>query len=199
MTEDTAEEGVSDRGVGDRQRVFFALWPDAATAAALHARASGLKASCGGRAMRRDTLHLTLAFLGEVEANRLEALQGIARSMHIERFTLALDRIGSWHGNRVLWCGPSRSPAALDELARALAERLAAAGFALEARGFSPHVTLVRNAQRAPVAQQADAIHWPVASFVLVASERTARGAAYRVLARWPLAGDGKPAPCRTS
>lgn len=180
-------EGPAVVGIPSRLRVFFALWPDAATAAALHARARSLQAPCGGRVMRRDTIHLTLAFLGDVDTARLECLHETARSLRGERFTLALDRVGSWHGNRILWTGPSRSPAALGRLAEALGERLRAADFALDQRVFSPHVTLVRNARQAPPAHEADAVHWPVASFVLVASERAASGAHYRVLGRWPL------------
>lgn len=182
MAEDPAAAGVPNR-----LRVFFALWPDAATAAALHARGRGLQASCGGRVMRRDTIHLTLAFLGDVDTARIDCLQACACSLRGERFNLALDRVGSWHGNHILWTGLARAPSALCRLAEALGERLRAAGFALEERAFSPHVTLVRNARQAPPVREVDAIHWPVASFVLVASERTTGGAHYRVLGRWQL------------
>ena len=174
-----------------RLRVFFALWPGAATAAALHARARALHAECGGRMMRRDTIHLTLAFLGDVAKSRLAALEAVAQSVRGERFVLALDRVGSWRGNRVLWAGCSQAPAALSAVAETLAAGLRAADFALEARAFNPHVTLVRNAVRPPQGVDMPALRWPVASFVLVASERDAGGAHYRVLARWPLGGGG--------
>jgi len=63
------------------------------------------------------------------------------------------------------------------------------AGFELEARAFAPHVTLLRNAARPPRDPARERLQWPVASFVLVASERDAKGAQYRVLGRWPLGG----------
>ena len=172
-----------------RLRVFFALWPGAATAAALHARARALHAECGGRVMRRDTIHLTLAFLGDVAVPRLAALEAVAQSVRGERFVLELDRVGSWRGNRILWAGSVKGPAALPAMAEALAAGLREAGFELEARAFNPHVTLVRNAARPPRVVEMAPLRWPVASFVLVASEREAGGAHYRVLGRWPLGG----------
>lgn len=168
-------------------RLFFALWPDSATSAALHARARALHAECGGRAMHRDTIHLTLAFLGDTPARKVERLQALAAQVEGESFALALDRVGSWKRNRVLWAGPSIVPPALAALAQDLEARLRAAGFALEERAFSPHVTLVRNAHVAPAEAPLPPLRWRVASFVIVASERSAAGARYRVIGRWPL------------
>ncbi len=176
-----------------RLRVFFALWPGAATAAALHARARALHAECGGRVMRRDTIHLTLAFLGDVAVSRLARLEAVAHSVRGERFVLQLDQVGNWHGNRILWAGCAQVPAALPTLAEELGAGLRAAGFELEARAFNPHVTLVRNAVHPPRNGQMAALRWPVASFVLVASEREASGVHYRVLGRWPLGGGSTP------
>lgn len=168
-------------------RLFFALWPGAATAAALHARARALKDECDGRTMRRDTIHLTLAFLGEFPSPDVARVSAIAADIGAPPFTLELDHVGAWHGNRILWTGPAHTPPALAALAQTLADRLRAAGFALEQRVFTPHVTLVRNARRAPQIGATRTLHWTVASFVLVASERAESGAQYRVIGRWPL------------
>lgn len=180
----------------ERMRVFFALWPDAATAAALHARGRALRAECGGRLMRRDTVHMTLAFLGDVATARLDVLEEVAGAVRGERFALGLDRVGGWHGHRVLCSGCETVPPPLQALAAELSARLRAAGFELDARAFNPHVTLVRNALRSPGHAEAPPLRWPVASFVLVASERSADGAHYRVLGRWALA-DGRPETAR--
>ena len=48
-------------------RVFFALWPTAAERAQLAAWQAPLKRLCGGRAMRGETLHNTLVFIGDVD------------------------------------------------------------------------------------------------------------------------------------
>ncbi len=171
-----------------RLRVFLALWPDADTAAVLHAHGRALQAACGGRLMRRDTVHLTLAFIGEVEADAVARIQAIAAQVQGARFELVLDRVGSWHGHRIVWAGASSTPAPLAALAQALDAKLRTAGFELEARAFFPHVTLVRNARSTPEPDGVQAVRWAVDSFVLVCSERLASGAHYRVLGRWPLA-----------
>lgn len=172
-----------------RRRVFFALWPDHTIAAALHETARRLWSACGGRLMRRDTLHLTLAFLGEVPNAALDRLSRAAARIEGSPFALELDRVGSWHGQRIVWLAPHDVPAALSALVGDLDSALAAEGFALEARPFSPHVTLLRNACSAPPATGSAAVCWPVSAFALLESVRGAGVAAYRVLGSWPLAG----------
>ncbi len=171
-----------------RLRVFFALWPDAVTAAALHAHGRHLHARCGGRVMRRDTLHLTLAFLGDVPASSLEVLGRLAARLKGEAFDLVLDRSGSWQKNRIVWLAPASMPAALAALVKALGDALAAAGFSVEARPFAPHVTLLRNSHAAPPEDVSVPLLWRVGGFALVASERRSEGARYRVVGRWRFA-----------
>ena len=62
-------------------RVFFALWPAAIESAQLAAWQAPLKRLCGGRAMRGETLHNTLVFIGEVELYGLEVLQLAAQEV----------------------------------------------------------------------------------------------------------------------
>lgn len=172
----------------DRARVFFALWPDTRTAAALHEIGSGLHADCAGRLMREASLHLTLAFLGEVPRARVDELLALAGRLRAAPFVLALTRSGSWKGNRVVWLAPDDTPPALEALVASLSQALRAAGFGLEERPFSAHLTLVRNARQAPQPLTRE-LGWQVGDFVLVESGRRAEGAQYRILGRWPLRG----------
>ncbi len=175
---------------GTRVRAFFALWPDAASAAALHARARQLQQAGGGRVMRRDTLHMTLAFLGDVAEDRLSELCAAADAIRGMAFDLVFDRLGSWHGHRIVWLAPGGAPAALTALVEALTAAVRATGLRLDERPFSPHVTLVRNARHAPPPDlDAAPLCWRVGSFVLVASERGAEGSHYRIVRRWKLDG----------
>jgi len=48
-------------------RVFFALWPKPAESKHLAAWQAPLERLCGGRAMRSETLHNTLVFIGDVD------------------------------------------------------------------------------------------------------------------------------------
>ena len=51
-------------------RLFFALWPPEDLSRALADGAEALARRFGGKPARRETIHLTLAFLGEVDAAR---------------------------------------------------------------------------------------------------------------------------------
>lgn len=170
-------------------RVFFALWPDAAAARALDACGAKLQGQCGGRRMRRDTLHLTLSFVGEVAPAHVAALRALAARISVPAFDFPLDECGSWQGHRIVWLAPAQPVAALDALACALDAGLRAASFTPDARVFNPHVTLLRNARAAPVPLREAVLQWAARDYCLVASERTPTGAHYRVLGRWPLAG----------
>lgn len=167
-------------------RVFFAVWPDRAAAEKLHRLAREASVSCGGRVMRRDSLHLTLAFLGDVPAGRMADAMRVADRIAAEPFELTLDQTGYWKHNRILWAG-GVSPA-LTLLAEALADGLRAADFALETRPFVAHLTLLRNAHCGGGAPPpAPPITWPVGEFVLAESRHSREGSHYEAVGRWPL------------
>lgn len=186
---------MPERGTGERAsqgaRVFFALWPPAAGAERLGGIARATAAAHGGRATRAETIHLTLAFVGDMPETQLPALIDAAAVVRGQPFDLSLDRLGFWTHNRLCWAGASAPPAALAELAGGLRAALRAAGFPVEReRGaFVPHVTLVRKVVSAVPAQPLEpAIAWHCAAFVLVRSRLSARGAAYEELRQFPLA-----------
>lgn len=169
-------------------RVFFALWPPAAAAARLHAAALAAHRDCGGRAMRRENLHVTLAFLGNVPAARVAAAEAVADAIAAPAFDVELDRLGWWKHNRILWAGCAAPPSALAQLADLLGAGLRAAGFTLDERPFALHATLLRNARcAAPVPQLAPPVAWHTGDFVLAESVAGPDGSRYAVRRRWPL------------
>lgn len=100
----------------------------------------------GARWQRADQLHLTLAFLGSLEARLLPRLFDAARDLPIEPFALNVTGIGCFgHPDRPknVWAGV-RPKDELAELKSLLSQRLAYSGFAQEKRTFRPHVTLAR-------------------------------------------------------
>ncbi|GAB4166483.1 MAG: hypothetical protein OHK0026_06060 [Rhodocyclaceae bacterium] len=139
--------------------------------------------------MRRETLHLTLAFVGAVADERLGSLAAVGAALHGAPFDLLLDRIECRTRQRMLWASAGVIPQPLLDLVANLKAGLAAAAFPVEKRPFGAHVTLMRNCrcETAPILH--DALAWPVSEFVLAESRPDAEGAAYAILARWPLAG----------
>jgi len=137
--------------------------------------------------MARDSLHLTLAFLGDVAAQRLAAAVTAADGVRSPAFALRLDRLGYWRHNKVAWAGCDAVQPALAGLATSLAASLRQQGFALEERPFAPHVTLLRKAERAPDEPAWAGVGWPVREFTLVESRLSGSGSRYTVLQRWPL------------
>jgi RNA 2',3'-cyclic 3'-phosphodiesterase len=173
-------------------RVFFALWPPPEVARQLSAVADSSAQSAGGRATREATVHLTLAFIGDVPLERLPDLERAARNVRAEAFDLTLDQFGLWHHNRIFWAGCSIVPPALAELSSALSAALQAAGFEVAdaRRHFTPHLTLVRKvkALAAPL-PPGQTLPWPCTKFVLVRSHLSASGASYQTLAEFLLGG----------
>lgn len=170
-------------------RVFFALWPDDEAASHLFALAHDLTARGGGRVMRPDALHLTLAFIGSVRPAQLAQLENIAAGVSAEAFDLNLDRLGFWPQRGIVWAGCRQTPAPLRRLAESLADGLRAAGFAVDQRSAAqvPHITLARRARCASLPRLGAPIGWRVGEFALVETHLHPSAASYKTLARFPL------------
>jgi 2'-5' RNA ligase len=168
------------------QRLFFALWPDDATRAALDRTGKWLHQHWNGRRMRADTLHLTLAFLGSTPVALRDALLPHVDAVRAVAFELSLDQPGCWRHNRIGWLGLRQPPSPLAGLVAALRGALQDAGIAFDARPHLPHVTLLRNTAGGEL-PPCEPVHWNVRDFVLVASRTDAYGAHYEVVRRWPL------------
>ena len=175
-------------------RLFFALQPGSDACEAIAEAGVDVVRGHGGRAIPAPKIHLTLAFLGNVELDRIAFARAAAQGFAARPFELSVDRIGSFARHSLAWAAPSHVPGELASLHEGLARQLREAGFELERRPFSPHITIARRIERALPPAKIPAIPWSVREFVLVESD-LAKGA-YRDLARWPLAGsdEGKRA-----
>lgn len=133
---------------------------------------------------RADTIHLTLAFLGEADPERAAAA---ARGVGAPHHALPIEQARYWAHNHIVWAGPWEMPPALAALAASLGSALAKSGFELEERAFQAHVTLIRKARAKGALPLLPAVAWPVEEFALVRSELSAEGARYAVLQRFAL------------
>ena len=190
MSRNSGDAKASD--VKAKSRVFFALWPDAAAAAHLHSFSQQLHQTLGGRLTREETLHATLVFIGDVASDRLPSLRELSAGIQIPAFEINFDSFGCWRHNRIAYLGMQQIPNALSMLQTELASRVRAAGFDIEHRAFSPHITLLRKTEckKAGLEMENPAtepIVWAVRDFVLVKSSLSASGSRYEQIGHWPL------------
>ena len=133
-------------------------------------------------------MHMTLAFLGDVSAEKQRALAALAGRIRQPGFTLHLDDAGQWLRSRVVWLGTRQPPRGLLQLANMLRAQAARSGCYQSPQPFHPHLTLLRNAGQA-VPIPAPGFHWdfPVTEFVLYESRYAAGRTRYSPLERWTL------------
>lgn len=160
-------------------RLFYALWPDDATATKLQQ----LQAPMHGRRIPYSNLHMTLVFLGQQPAALLPDLKDILARIPPTELTLTLARVGYFPRNRIAWVGPAQTPEPLSVLHGALVRELLERKVAFnDQHRYSPHVTLARDASLPPDLAF-DPIEWKVTQAVLVQSTTTAEGSIYKILA----------------
>jgi len=168
-------------------RYFFAIWPEAAAARELARVGEALAGLAGGKPMPAAKIHLTLAFVGSLDEERVGSAAAAASRIKGPPIRLSIDSVGSFRGAKVGWAAPSASSPALVALQADLAGALSDRGFELEARGFNPHATLVRKiAKPIPQAPTA-AVEWRSNAFTLVESTGDGR---YEVRESWDLRGE---------
>jgi RNA 2',3'-cyclic 3'-phosphodiesterase len=191
----------------ERFRLFIAVAiPEAVKAKMEEAQAELRRAlpEHGIRWTRREQFHLTLKFLGDVEAARIEelseAIRAACRGFGVLR--LRAERVGFFPERgypRVVWTGVQDEGEKLPGLQRAV--DAASQGFTTEAKEerFSGHVTLARiKAIRRPEAEalskaaaaMADRVfgQWPAGQVELVRSVLSPQGASHSTLAAIALA-----------
>ncbi|CDM64115.1 RNA 2',3'-cyclic phosphodiesterase [Pyrinomonas methylaliphatogenes] len=185
-------------------RVFCAIALPDATRARLAERIGRLRASPQGFAARwerSEKLHLTLKFLGEIEASRLDALRSAAEraAMSVAPFELTLAGPGVFPPRgaaRVLWLGLGDPSGRLAHLQASLEDECHKVGFPREARPFRPHITLARLRNPAPqlvklhLELPVETERFAVHEMVIMRSELRPEGARYTELAALPLRGE---------
>lgn len=173
-------------------RLFFAVLPDAAAAAHIHALAGRLRHDLGltGRPIGLSRYHVTLNFLGDhagLPQRLVDQVSAHAATIVLPGFDVVLDHVESFarprHSPLVLR-GGGEGVAGLRTLEAALRAGLESLALA-DHRRYTPHLTLLRD-DRVIVRRPVDPVRWRAADFALMCS-RIGQGR-HDVLARWPLA-----------
>lgn len=145
-----------------------------------------------------DQLHLTLRFLGDIDADALAELTEHLSHVRVEPFLLPVEGVGVFPTKgppRVLWVGVGSGHPRLHQLRQRVDDALLAAGLDIDLRTFHPHITLARCRD----GDERDATRWlrqhaefagpvfQVDAFDLFSSELRSDGAVHHLRQRFPL------------
>lgn len=127
-------------------RLFIAINFDEETRKKIIAVQQRLRVLGTGSFSRPENLHLTLAFLGEVAPVQVDAVRHAMDCTAVKPMLLSFDHVGRFKrdGGGIWWIGLAENRL-LMSMQKELSDHLVDAGFHLEDRRFSPHITLARE------------------------------------------------------
>ena len=156
------------------------------------------------RRVKAENLHLTLAFLGQTPADRLDDVTAAATDAAavVSSFPLSFDRAGRFPERgrpRVVWLGIADGEASVLELGAGVYAGLRSRGLGFDDRPLAPHLTLARVVEDASAAEAntvgaalealaVDGIGFEVNEIAVVQSVLSPKGPRYTALVTVPLA-----------
>jgi 2'-5' RNA ligase len=158
-------------------RLFFAIFPDPATADAIAEQAGRLRVThqLSGRPLTTDRFHITLHHLGDHAGLRRDIVtmaSEAAESLRASPFEVAFDRAASFHngGNNPFVLQGGEELEGLKAFQRDLGLAMARTGLGrLVDKSFTPHVTMLYDRRLVPEEPIAP-VRWTVNGFTLIHS-----------------------------
>ena len=186
----TRREGWPLRLLTDR--LFFAIFPDANTAARIARLREALRLELGlrGKPLAIERLHASLHHVGDYAGlpyDIVASASEVASTVAMPPFTVAFDGAESFRGrsgHRPFVLRGEDGVAGLMMLQQRLGLAMANAGLGYAASHYTPHVTLLYG-DRLVADRPIDMVSWPVGEFVLVHS--LLGRSRYNIVARFPL------------
>jgi RNA 2',3'-cyclic 3'-phosphodiesterase len=170
------------------KRLFIGLELPENTRVALHGIDPHVK---GLRWLPPEQLHLTMSFLGDVDAPREERLREMLARVQVAPFFLPIAGVGAFGGERpsVVWVGVGKGHPHLFALHQHIQDAVLHAGLEPELKPFHPHITLGRARGVSRVAlkpflrrhAETEFDLWKVTGFTLFSSRLAAEGAIHSV------------------
>lgn len=157
------------------------------------------------RWVRRENLHITLKFLGDVETEKIPAICDAARLVtgRFSPIAMKLAGLGVFPNHerpRVVWIGAEGEIEILASLEAALSQALEPLGFAADERRYTPHITIGRvknDMARGKISRIIrDGLHTQIGdasveSISLYESSLKQGGPVYSVIETFPLGKEG--------
>ena len=138
-----------------------------------------------------EQLHLTMSFLGQVEAEQEERLRAALARVRVPPFFLPIQGVGVFSGERptTVWAGVGKGHPHLFALHKHIQDAVLQSGWEPDLRPFHPHITLGRAKDVSRQAlrpflhrhEETEFDLWQVTGFVLFSSVLSQEGATYTV------------------
>jgi len=151
----------------------------------------------GLRWLPAEQLHLTMSFIGEVNAEREERLRETLATVQVPAFFLPIKGAGTFGGERpsVVWAGVGKGHPHLFALHQHIQDAVLHAGLEPDLKPFHPHITLgrARGVSRATLKPflrryaETEFDQWKVTTFTLFSSRLAPEGSVYAVEMRREL------------
>jgi 2'-5' RNA ligase len=167
----------------ESSRLFFALWPDDPARLKLMSLNQSLEAQ-GFKSVPSQNLHVTLVFLGLIDAASELLIKHGVTAISAKPFVLTFDQLSYWSKPNVLCLTCLRIPDEIEKLVTALNGEVASCGLQTETRPYRPHITLARHA-RYLADVEFEPIVWHAKAFCLAQSCSEPDGVNYKVRQQW--------------
>ncbi len=146
--------------------------------------------------------HITLKFLGDVKAERLEEVKSVLADILAEEesFPIEVEGVGAFPNSdypKVVWAGVGKGSNQLTQLQQKIEERMVEMGFKAERHSFTPHITLGRVDKQeknlAPLSEKIKEFPFEISSLeavdkvTLMKSELTPQGPDYTPVSEFEL------------
>lgn len=130
-------------------RVFYAIEFEEDIKEYIYEKVLALKGkSIKGNFGRKENIHLTLKFIGEVEIEKVKGLSNVLDNIATGKkiFSLVMNQVGQFDRgqNAIIWIGIEESES-LQNLHASLDNELSKLGYEKERKKFVPHITLGRQ------------------------------------------------------
>ena len=145
----------------------------------------------GVRWLPAEQLHLTMSFIGQVEAQLQERLRAALATVRVPPFFLPIQGVGAFGGERptTVWAGIGRGHPHLFALHKHIQDAILQSGLEPDLRPFHPHITLgrVKDVPRETLRpflrrhEDTEFDLWQVTGFILFSSVLSHEGATYTV------------------
>jgi 2'-5' RNA ligase len=169
-------------------RMFFAIELSEEARKSVDTMAFVAKGTLPGKYVKADDYHITVAYVGEIEPARLDALKeiGMQAASGMAPCPLSLKGSGMFKGS-ILWAGVEGAQP-FSRMAEDLKERLSAARFPFDPKPFRAHITVARDVKpdEFPLPQP-DPASWTADCLTLFESTRVKGVLRYIPVERFPF------------